>query len=89
LKNRHDHAEWMPSKSLMILAIVLSLAILTACAKNVRTEPVPCPLYPELLVLDPELAAATPLAVKALVVQNYLLLDDYAQKLEVRAGCSP
>jgi len=63
--------------------------ILTSCASNEVIEPIPCPLYPELLVLDPELARVTPLAVKALVVQNYLLLDDYAQKLEVRAGCTP
>ena len=78
----------MRSKRLKTLAILSCFVILAACAtKNEIIEPIPCPLYPVLFELDPELAAATPSAVKVIVVQNYLMLDAYAQRLEVRANC--
>ena len=76
----------MRSRKLKTLGILSCFAILTACADQ-GIDPVPCPLYPELIPLDPELAAEVSPIVKEIVVQNYLLLDEYAQKLEVRAGC--
>lgn len=68
--------------------IALSFATLTACAATeTKTEPVPCPPYPELLLIEDELVKATPKRVISITVQNYLLLDEYIQKLEVRAEC--
>jgi len=76
----------MRLKNLMKLVSPASLMILTACATTIP-EPLPCPAYPELIALDPEIAAEVPARVKAVVTQNYILLDEYAQRLEVRAGC--
>lgn len=88
LKNRQDHDGWMLSESLKIVAILSCFAILTGCATKIEPIPdVPCPLYPELIPLDQEMIDATPKHVQSVVVQNYLLLDEYARKLEVRAGC--
>jgi hypothetical protein len=72
---------------LKILAALSCFAILTSCGTTPTTDPLPCPLYPELITIDEELSAATPKHVQAIVIQNYILLDEYARKLEVMAGC--
>ena len=89
LRSRPEPAGWMLCESLKILVILSCFAILTACGTT-KIEPIPdgpCPLYPELITLTQEMIEATPKHVQSVVVQNYILLDEYAQKLEVRAGC--
>lgn len=87
LKNKHDHDAPTYSKRETILVTILYLLTLTACAGSPEIEPIPCPLFPELIALDEELVNDTPPAVRAAVTENYLRLDEYARKLEVRAGC--
>ena len=61
--------------------MVLSLPV--ACG-HVETIPeVPCPERPELIGTDLEASDE----VKAIVVENYLRLIEYAEKLETRAEC--
>ena len=54
-----------------------------ACGTTGTIPDVPCPLRPELI--QTELDASE--EVKEIVVENYLRLIEYAEKLEVRAGC--
>lgn len=58
-------------------------AIPIACGQNQTIPDVPCPERPELL--NTELEASE--EVKRLVIENYLRLIEYAEKLETRAGC--
>ena len=54
-----------------------------ACGGNQTIPDVPCPLRPELI--QTELDASE--EVKEIVVENYLRLIEYAEKLETRANC--
>ncbi len=73
---------------LRILAALSLFAILTSCASDpIVLEAIPCPLFPELVVLDEEMEAATPAHVISAVTENYILLIEWGEKLEVRAGC--
>ena len=74
---------------LRILTTLLFLVTLTSCATAPKISPLPCPNYPEFIVIDDELKEATPKVVRAIVTENLLLLDAYAQELEVLAGCKP
>lgn len=62
---------------------ILGLMILTACG-NAKTIPdYPCPARPTLETVNLDVSDE----VRAIVVENYIRLMDYAQKLEIRAGC--
>ena len=74
-------------KNLKTLATLPFLVILTACETIEVAAPLPCPAYPELETIDPELAEETPQIVRTKVQENYLRLDTYIRKLEARAGC--
>ena len=67
------------------ITIVLVFATLISCSTTPTIEPVPCPLRPELLQVDPELEVSP--HVQSIVTENYLRLIEYAKKLEVRASC--
>ena len=70
----------------ILVALSLS-AILLACASPAILEPIPCPPFPELIQIDEEMEADTPDYVVSSVIENYIRLIEYAEKLEVRAGC--
>ena len=72
---------------LRILVVLLLSVILTGCATTIVASDTPCPLFPELLLIDEEMEAETPPFVISTVVMNYSLLIEYSEKLEVRAGC--
>ena len=67
----------------MKLVIILLSLTLTASATTT------CPTYPEFIVLDEELRAATPKVVRTIMTKNLVMLDLYAQDLEALAGCTP
>ena len=70
------------------LAVLVLLGTLTSCATElVILEPIPCPLFPELITIDEEMEGATPPFVIAAVTENYMRLIEWGEKLEVRAGC--
>jgi len=73
--------------NLMRLAILLSLTTLAACETIEIVSPLPCPTFPELIAIDPELSEATPKIVRSQVQENYQRYHDYILKLEARAGC--
>ena len=65
------------------LIIILGLMTLTSCS-GIKTIPdFPCPDRPELLTTEAEASDE----VRAIVTENYIRLIEYAEKLEVRAGC--
>lgn len=74
-------------ENLTRLVILLSFVILTGCVTTNCVTDLPCPVYPELNVIDEELAAATPKIVRELTQENYVLIDEYVKKLESRLEC--
>ena len=71
-----------------ILAVLLLSVIPTACAsERVIIAESECPLFPELIVIDEEMEAATPPLVREAVLENYILLIEWGEKLELRANC--
>ncbi len=58
-----------------------------SCATTTAPIELPCPLFPELIVIDEEMEAATPPYVIESVTENYIRLIEYAERLEIRANC--
>ena len=68
---------------LRILALMALFVIPIACGQNQTIPDFPCPNRPELLNTDEQVSAE----VIEVVTENYIRLIEYAEKLEVRAGC--
>lgn len=71
---------------LTTLAAALFFSTLTGCGTTIQND-VPCPAFPVLHTVTPELAAQTPRDVIEIVSMNYIYLYRHIEKLEARAGC--
>ena len=60
---------------------------LTSCATRTIIAENECPLFPELIELDQEMIEATPAHVQSVVIENYIKLVEWGEKLEIRANC--
>ena len=66
----------------MLSVIPISCATRTIVAEN------ECPLFPELIELDQEMIEATPAHVQSVVIENYIMLVEWGERLELRANCT-
>lgn len=76
------------NQKLRLAGIILCSLILTNCSsQKIEIEEQPCPLPPELIVIDEEMANTVAPHIQAIVAENYIRLIEYAARLEVRARC--